>query len=134
MEKVFLDANILFSAAYKSTRIKELWSLKNVSLISSNYAVIEAERNLVRLRKENINIFHELLEKINVMEVPLLLNLIPENVNIVEKDSPILTGAIFANCDYLLTGDFKHFGHLFHQTIKGVIILTVADYLSLKEI
>jgi predicted nucleic acid-binding protein len=134
MEKIFLDANILFSAAYKSTRIRELWSLNNISLISSSYAVIETERNLARLRGENINIFHELLAKMTVIEVPSLITLIPETINLVEKDSPILTGAIFANCDYLLTGDVKHFGHLFNQTIKGVTILGVAEYFRLKNI
>jgi len=55
-------------------------------------------------------------------------------VNLVEKDSPILTGAIFSNCNYLLTGDFKHFGHLFFQTIKGVTILSIAEYFKLKNL
>lgn len=134
MEKVFLDANILFSAAYKSTRIRDLWSIDNISLISSDYAVMEAERNLIRLQKGNLDIFQQLLGKISIVEVPLSLSLIPETVNLVEKDSPILTGAIFSNCNYLLTGDFKHFGHLFFQTIKGVTILSVAEYFKLKNL
>jgi predicted nucleic acid-binding protein len=133
MEKVFLDANILFSAAYKSTRIRQLWHIDNIGLISSDYAVMEAERNLTRLPKENLDILQQLLTNITIIEVPLSLNLIPETLNLVEKDSPILTGAIFANCDYLLTGDFKHFGHLFNQTIKGVTILSVAIYFNLKN-
>lgn len=134
MEKVFLDANVLFSAAYKSTRIRQLWSLNDISLISSSYAVVEAERNLTCLRAESLAIFYDLLIKVTIIEVPPLMTLIPETINLVEKDSPILTAAIFSNCDYLLTGDVKHFGHLFNQTIKGVIILNPAQYFHLKNI
>lgn len=134
MEKVFLDANILFSAAYKSTRIRQLWSLNNISLISSSYAVVEAERNLARLRSESLNILRELLAKVTITEVTPLPTLTPETIDLVEKDKPILAAAILTNSNYLLTGDVKHFSHLFKQTIKGVTILTVAQYFSLKNI
>lgn len=134
MEKVFLDANILFSAAYKSIRIRQLWSLNNISLISSSYAVAEAERNLARLRSESLDVLNELLTKVTIIEVATLPTLIPETIDLVEKDMPILAAAIFTNSDYLLTGDVKHFGHLFNQTIKGVTILTVAQYFRLKNI
>ena len=134
MERVFLDANVLFSAAYKSTRIRQLWTLNNISLVSSRYAVTEAQRNLARLLPESLAIFSELLTKVIITEVRPFTILIPETINLVEKDKPILTAAIFTNCDYLLTGDVKNFGHLFSQAIKGVTILAPAQYFSLKNI
>ena len=47
MDIVFLDANVLFSAAYKhDANFLKLWRLKDVHLVSSLYAAGEAERNL----------------------------------------------------------------------------------------
>ncbi len=134
MDKVFLDANILFSAAYKLTKLRQLWTLNNVSLISSTYCVIEAERNLVRLKTENLEVFEQLLTKVTMIQVPFLIDSFPLKVNLVDKDRPVLQGAIFTNSDYLLTGDFKHFGHLFNQSIEGVTILSPAQYFQLKNI
>jgi predicted nucleic acid-binding protein len=44
---VFLDANVLFSAAYRpDAGLVRLWHVAGVELISSDYAVQEARRNL----------------------------------------------------------------------------------------
>jgi predicted nucleic acid-binding protein len=48
MDRLFLDANVLFSAAYKTdARLREFWKLKDVVLCSSRYALEEARSNLV---------------------------------------------------------------------------------------
>jgi len=48
MDRLFLDANVLFSAAYKANaRVFRLWQLKDVLLDSSRYALEEARFNLV---------------------------------------------------------------------------------------
>ena len=53
MDRVFLDANILFSAAYRPTsRLLQLWSLPDVELLTSPYAVEEARRNLDLLEQK----------------------------------------------------------------------------------
>jgi uncharacterized protein len=45
MDRLFLDANVLFSAAYRpGVRLLKLWKLKNVALFSSRYALEEALR------------------------------------------------------------------------------------------
>ena len=42
-----MDANILFSAAYRSDAgLKRLWKLPGARLITSAYAVEEARRNM----------------------------------------------------------------------------------------
>ncbi|MGH9320796.1 MAG: PIN domain-containing protein, partial [Vicinamibacteria bacterium] len=56
MDVVFLDANVLFSAAYRSKAgLQRLWQMESVELISSAYAVEEARRNLAEpARRERL--------------------------------------------------------------------------------
>jgi predicted nucleic acid-binding protein len=47
VDRLFLDANVLFSAAYRANAgLLQLWKLKKVRLCSSRYAVEEARINL----------------------------------------------------------------------------------------
>jgi hypothetical protein len=47
MDRLFLDANVLSSAAYRSDAgLRRLWSLDNVELCTSGYALEEARVNL----------------------------------------------------------------------------------------
>ncbi|MFA7236446.1 MAG: hypothetical protein WC058_06250 [Phycisphaeraceae bacterium] len=47
MDRLFLDANVLFSAAYRGKAgLLRLWFLRKVAMISSWYAVAEARANL----------------------------------------------------------------------------------------
>jgi hypothetical protein len=44
------------------------------------------------------------------------------------KDVPILAAAA-AGADLLITGDRRHFGHLFGRTLEGVTVLGLAEAL-----
>src|SRR5437879_8486346 len=47
MDRLFLDANVVFSAAYRpNPGLLKLWKLKNVTLCSSRHALEEARINL----------------------------------------------------------------------------------------
>jgi uncharacterized protein len=47
VDRVFLDANVLLAAAWRSeAALKRLWGLDHAELLSSHYAVDEARRNL----------------------------------------------------------------------------------------
>jgi hypothetical protein len=47
VDRVFLDANVLFSAAYiEGSGLARLWQLADAELLSSDYATEEARRNL----------------------------------------------------------------------------------------
>jgi len=47
MDRLFLDANVLFSAAYRpNAGLLKLWKLKDVVLCFSRYALEEARINL----------------------------------------------------------------------------------------
>ena len=126
MERVFLDANVLFSAAYRSdTHLRELWALKEVTLVTSSYAVEEARRNLGSLEQRE-----ELAKLIATIEV------VTKNpaerrstIDLPQKDRPILFGAIESKATCLITGDVTHFGKYFGKKIEGVLILPPSEYL-----
>jgi uncharacterized protein len=47
LDRLFLDANVLFSAAYgPSAGVVPLWRVKGASLVTSSFAIQEARRNL----------------------------------------------------------------------------------------
>ena len=131
MDRVFLDANILFSAAYGLSTLDRLWGLSNKKkciLIVSKYVIEEARRNLTtrkQLRKlESYVIGMEIAQEADPtnMDCPVALP---------DKDKPVLMAAVSAKADYLLTGDIHHFGKYFEKVIMGVKILRPRDYLLL---
>jgi uncharacterized protein len=129
MDRLFLDANVLFSAAYRpDTGLLSLWKLKNVTLCSSRYAVEEARFNLddddQRARLETLTQHLHLFEA--------AARDLPSGISLPEKDVPILLAAIEARASQLLTGDVRHFGSHFGRRIAGVLILLPGEYLRAR--
>ena len=127
MDRVFLDANVLFSAAYKAdSSLLQLWKLADVTLCSSQHALEEARANLdgqeqrVRLKK--------LSEKLRLVEANE--GSLPRGVVLPGKDVPILLGAIAAQATHLLTGDIRHFGSYFGKKIAGIAVARPGAYLK----
>jgi predicted nucleic acid-binding protein len=58
---------------------------------------------------------------------------LPETIRLDPKDHPILLAAIHARADYLLTGDARHFGHLYGKRISGVLVLRPAAYFDRRR-
>ena len=126
MDRLFLDANVLFSAAYRpNAGLHQFWKLKNVILCSSHYALGEARinlahevqrRRLARLAR-SIQLFDATPRKL------------PDGVSLPDKDMPILLAAVEARATHLITGDVRHFGPYFGKTIEGILVLSPADYL-----
>ena len=124
MERIFLDANVLFSAAYRPhAGLARLWQLERVELVTSAHAAEEATLNLtgedqrVRLAK--------LLEKVRMTTAVAPL---PPGVKLPGKDQPILQAAIQAQATHLLTGDKQHFGPHFGRRLGCVLVLPPAEY------
>ena len=126
---LFLDANILFSAAYRAeSGLARLWTLPGVRLVTSQYAAEEARRNLAS--GEPLVRLAELLRHVDVMEAPLTRDHpVVGLVELAEKDVPVLVAAVEAGATHLLTGDVRHFGGLFGRRIGGVLIVRPAEYL-----
>jgi uncharacterized protein len=127
-EVVFLDANVLFSAAYGSVGLNRLWDLSRkgiCTLVASRYVIEEARRNLGS--RDKLKRLEGLLQSINVVRETDPDLSCP--IDLPEKDAPVLMAAISAGADYLLTGDVKHFGTFFDKTVMGVQILMPRDYI-----
>lgn len=127
MVKLFLDANILFSAAYREhAGLAKLWKLHRVKLASSDYALLEAERNLhAPDQLQRLTLFAHSLEIITAYND----SLIPADIKLNAKDRPILAAAIAAKANFLITGD-RDFMHLFCKKVAGVTVLTPSLYFS----
>jgi predicted nucleic acid-binding protein len=121
--RVFLDANILFSASLpKSQLARFLEGLgDHATLLSSAYACEESERNLASKFPKGLSSFHRLSEGLELVPVGLF----DLGVRLAAKDQPILCGAVAGEAEYLLTGDKKDFGHLFGKSVGGVTVVTV---------
>ena len=127
MDRVFLDANVLFSAAYKANaRLLEFWKLKNASLWSSRYALEEARVNLTKEDQQRRLL--KLAQALTLYEASD--RKIPGGIRLPYKDLPILKAAIEARANYLVTGDIHHFGPYFGRTIEGVQIIAPAEFLK----
>ena len=128
MDRLFLDANILFSAAYREgSGITQLWTLPCVTLITSPYAIEEARRNL-RHQDQQHRLSALLSSVVIHRDYPdeaLILN----SIDLRPKDRPILAAAIGARSDYLITGDYRDFSAFYGKRINGVLILPPSDYL-----
>lgn len=71
-------------------------------------------------------------EAVSIVDAPHSLKL-PENISIDPKDRPILLAAIHSRAQYLLTGDVRHFRHLYGKRIEGVLVLRPAQYFERRR-
>jgi predicted nucleic acid-binding protein len=115
LDIVFLDASVLFSAAYRSkAMVFRIWELGHVRLVTSSYAVEETHKNLAdSAQKDRLA---ELLKSVNLLGDVAVVPL-PAGIDLPAKDIPILQAAVAARATHLLTSDMKHFGRYFRQMI-----------------
>jgi predicted nucleic acid-binding protein len=129
VDRLFLDANVLLSAAWQSDApLQQLWRLDGVELLSSAHAVEEARRNLETATQRRR--LTRLLRRVSLVEPEHFT--LPRGVRVPAKDLPILLAAIDGRSTHLLTGDRKHFGFYFRHEVAGVLILPPAEYLATR--
>ncbi|WP_291989539.1 PIN domain-containing protein [Candidatus Accumulibacter sp. ACC007] len=123
--RVFLDANILFSAAKSDGAVRAMLQLlvdHGHDCRADAYVVTEARRNLAAKGPEALDVLDALLADLQIAaatpaaEQSEDLNWLPE------KDRPVLTAAIRLGCEVLVTGDRTLFGPGYGQTFGGVTI------------
>jgi uncharacterized protein len=128
--RIFLDANILFSAAYSEAAVRRLIKdLKSAScsLVADRYVFEEALRNLTIQRSEAVPRLHKLVGLLTIVATHISSSAIPPDIHLPDKDVPVLASAIDAGCDILMTGDSRHFGPLFGRSIGGLYIRSPVD-------
>lgn len=130
--RLFLDANILFSAAWhEDAAARLLWDLARTGhceLLSSRLAVEEARRNIERKRPNRSVSLESLVSSVSVGREPAEDHLTAaESHDLPSKDVPILAAAMAQQAEILVTGDRRDFGHLYHHTVCGLVVLPLAD-------
>ena len=123
--RIFLDANVLFSAAKSNGAVRQLLELLRADrhvLCADEYVVAEARRNLELKAPDSGAALEDLLARIDV--APFEVSELPSEAAALlpEKDWPVLGAAIHQRCDALVTGDRTHFGTLYGKIISGVSI------------
>ncbi|MBI2768048.1 MAG: PIN domain-containing protein [Burkholderiales bacterium] len=132
--RIFLDANILFSAARADGAMRRLLQLLQSGghvLVADDYVVNEARRNLEV--KETPQALAYLQALLGVVEVAALQ---PRGDSAVAswlpaKDQPVLFSAVALRCDVLVTGDRTHFGVGYGKSWGGVTIHSPAQLAAL---
>jgi uncharacterized protein len=121
--RVFLDANVLFSASNAGGNIARLleWLSQQDTAVSSDLAVEEARRNLELKRPQWLAEFERVRARLDL--VPSARFTLP--VQLDAKDVPLLCAAIATKCKYFVTGDKRDFGHLDGQTVMGVQVISL---------
>ena len=120
--KIFLDANIIFSASQLQSPSWQLLDRlsKNATLITHPAVWDEAQRNLLLKRpawSAGLDYWRErVIQSQMIGPFP--------DAGLPPKDAPILAAAIASKADRLLTGDLKHFAHLYGRTFQGVLIVS----------
>lgn len=128
MERVFLDANVLVSAALKpGSGLASLWTLPGVRLVASPYVLAEARRNVPDASAAER--LEQLVGALVVLPAEPADFAIEHDPGLPPKDRPVLLAAIVSGADVLLTGDITHFGGCLGTTIGGVLVLLPGDYL-----
>jgi predicted nucleic acid-binding protein len=123
--RIFLDANVLFSAAKSDGAVRRLVRLllkRGHECWADTYVVAEARRNLLVKGAASVLALDDLLDRLHVAPARAEGSLRPEANWLPEKDRPVLAAAIHLRCDALVTGDRTHFGSGYGRVFGGVVI------------
>jgi len=119
--RIFLDANILFSASLPRGRMRAFMELlfERAECLTNDYAVEEARRNLAVKFPGGVKCLERLARKCEIV-TQLISGL---DVELPAKDVPILGGAVAGRATHLLTGDERDFGKFWGKTSQGLKIV-----------
>ncbi len=129
--RIFLDANILFSAAKSSGAVRQLLADLHAgghTLVADGYVAVEAQRNIAtKASGDGVDYLEALLSRIEVNAVRHAATAGSAAVWLPEKDRPVLLAAIACGCDVLVTVDRTHFGSGYSRTFDGVTVYSPAQ-------
>jgi len=101
--------------------------MSSVTLLTSPYVLKELHPHLTGSQLSHFQALLPRLERVNDADPTML----PHGVSMAmeAKDAPILAAAVAAGADYLLTGDKKHFGHLYGTRIDRTVVVPPGTWL-----
>lgn len=133
MKRLFLDANVLFTAAHnpdgKAALIISFGEAGILQICTSTFASEEARRNLAAKCPAAVKQLVEILKTAAIVpERPDAL--FPPDL--IEKDRPIFQAALACKATHLITGDAAHFGSVMLRPAKtfGLVVMTPAQFLD----
>jgi predicted nucleic acid-binding protein len=123
--RIFLDANILFSAAKSEgairTLVTQLLARRHECWVDG-YVDEEARRNILAKAAKSLPELERLMARLRLaLSVPDIAQAKAFR-DVAEKDQPVLAAAAALGCDILVTGDRSHFGPLYGRSLAGVAI------------
>lgn len=127
MMRIFLDANVLFSAADDQSATSELLkeAAARAELVTSAYLLEEARRNLQIKRPNLLGGLDRVMQS-----VQLSAGYANVSSDLPEKDIPVICGAVGSRCTHIWTGDKQHFGRFFGKTLHGIKIVSAVGLLD----
>jgi predicted nucleic acid-binding protein len=134
--RVFLDANILFTAAHnpagKAAFVIEFGGAGHFRLFTSEYAREEAFRNLSAKYQASLPVLEKLQQQITITPVD---SGAPFPDTLVAKDALIFQAAASCRATHLLTGDIRHFGEFMNrpEMTFSIVVQTVAEFLAVLQ-
>ena len=129
--RIFLDANILFTAAYSpdglSALLFELRRRKILVLLTSEHALEEARVNLQIKKATALDVLSSMTELLELIHAPARS---PVLLDLPEDDLLIFAAAVAASASHLLSGDRKHFARYFNKPDRtcGIRIQSVRQF------
>ncbi len=131
MNRLFLDANVLFTAAHnptgKASLLFDCAARGHWTIVTSSQAVQEARHNL-RLK------YPECLSRLEMLCKAAMIAPTAAGtscaLDLPPKDIPIYLSAIHSKATHLITGDMRHFGPCMNEPARteGVTIRTAASF------
>lgn len=128
--RVFLDANILFSAAKSDGAIRELVS----RLLAAGhecwvdaYVVDEARRNISAKAPNSGPKLDHIVSQLRLSASAPAQPRVHALHAVAEKDRPVVAAAAALGCDSLVTGDRTHFGRFYGQSVAGAKVHSPAS-------
>ena len=122
--RIFLDANIIFSAVKSDGAIHDFIHAlidQGHLLVADPFTTEEARRNITLKFPGRLATLTSFLRSFELAGSPSDPVDLDPSIQLVDKDRPVLASAIRLRCDFLLTGDSTHFGHLYGTSIQGVV-------------
>lgn len=120
--RVFLDANILFSAADPLSATRRLLNtlFKHAAVVANRHVWEEAARNIERKRPALLPELGKLEGRLEFVSQFSRTGL----ASLPEKDQPVIRGALGSRCTHLWTSDLRHFGNLYGKEVHGTKIVS----------